>query len=140
MRTPTATSALHKCPFGVQAGVILVLSFVSVVMIALVGCIAAEDWYSYAGIAVFGGVSRMQPKMMKPSPMRKPRRVIIFRRNVNTAVMPVAFMSARQRALKVRTYLRGVSFSTSQAERAFTSTVTNSEFEQKKWETWKSLQ
>jgi len=34
----------------------------------------------------------MQPKMMKPSPMRKPSNVIIFRRNVKTAVMPVAFM------------------------------------------------
>lgn len=44
-------------------------------------------------MAVFGGVSSMQPKMIKPRPIKKPSKVIIFRRKVKIAVNPVAFIS-----------------------------------------------
>lgn len=47
---------------------------------------------AHAGTADFGGVSSTQPKMMKPKPMRNPSRVIILRRKVKIAVIPVAFM------------------------------------------------
>ena len=47
---------------------------------------------TYAGIAVFGGVSRIHPKMMKPKPIKKPSKVMTFRRKVKRAVIPVAFI------------------------------------------------
>lgn len=47
---------------------------------------------AYTGTPAFGGVSKTHPKMMKPNPIRKPNKVMIFKRNVNKAVNPVAFI------------------------------------------------
>ena len=38
----------------------------------------------------------MQPKMIKPRPIKKPSSVMTFKRKVKSAVIPVAFINLQQ--------------------------------------------